>query len=131
MSVLSLILSSSLVLVSIFISYYQKLGVEKEVVIGTVRAVLQLTIVGYILHYIFSANNIFFTLAMVIVMIIVAGNNAAKRGRGIPYVFYYITISIAFGAAITLAALILFGSIHFRPQEVIPVSGMIIGNAMV
>ncbi|MDE4542212.1 iron export ABC transporter permease subunit FetB [Thermoanaerobacterium sp. R66] len=131
MSVLSLILSSSLVLVSIFISYYQKLGVEKEVIIGSIRAIVQLTIVGYILHYIFRANNIFFTLAMVILMTIVAGNNAAKRGKGIPYVFYFITISIAFGAAITLTALILFGSIHFRPQEVIPVSGMIIGNAMV
>lgn len=131
MSVFSLALSSSLVLISIFVSYYQKLGVEKEVIIGTIRAVIQLTIVGYILHYIFAANNVIFTLAMVFVMIIVAGNNAAKRGKGIPYVFYFITISIAIGAAITLAVLLLFGSIHFRPQEVIPVSGMIIGNAMV
>ncbi|AFK87352.1 MULTISPECIES: ABC transporter permease [Thermoanaerobacterium] len=131
MNVLSLVMSSSLVLISIFISYYQKLGVEKEIIIGSIRAIVQLAIVGYILHYIFRANSILFTLAMVILMIIVAGNNAAKRGSGIPHVFYFITISIAFGAAITLTALILFGSIHFRPQEVIPVSGMIIGNAMV
>lgn len=131
MSTLSLVLSSSLVLVSIFISYYQKLGVEKEVIIGTIRAVIQLAVVGYILHYIFAANNVVFTLAMVLIMIIVAGNNAAKRGKGIPYVFYFITLSIAFGAIITLSALLSFGSIHFRPQEVIPVSGMIIGNAMV
>jgi putative ABC transport system permease protein len=131
MNAISLTLASSLVLISIFISYYQKLGVEKEIVVGTIRAVIQLTIVGYILHYIFAANNFFFTLTMVTIMIIVAGNNAAKRGRGIPGVFYYITVSIAIGTAITLAILILFGTVHFRPQEVIPVAGMIIGNSMV
>jgi putative ABC transport system permease protein len=64
-------------------------------------------------------------------MIVVAGNNASKRGKGIPNVFYFITFSIALSAAITISLLILFGNIHFRPQEVIPVSGMIIGNAMV
>ncbi|AIS51476.1 iron export permease protein FetB [Thermoanaerobacter kivui] len=131
MSVLSLTLASSLVLISIFVSYYQKLGIEKEIVIGTIRAVVQLTIVGYILHYIFAANNALFTLAMVALMIVVAGNNASKRGKGIPNVFYFITFSIALSAAITISLLILFGNIHFRPQEVIPVSGMIIGNSMV
>ncbi|MGB9680266.1 MAG: ABC transporter permease [Thermoanaerobacteraceae bacterium] len=131
MSVLSLTLASSLVLISIFVSYYQKLGIEKEIAIGTIRAVVQLTIVGYILHYIFSANNVLFTLAMVALMIVVAGNNASKRGKGIPKVFYFITFSIALSATITISLLILFGNIHFRPQEVIPVSGMIIGNSMV
>jgi putative ABC transport system permease protein len=131
MSVLSLTLASTLVLISIFVSYYQKLGIEKEIVIGTIRAVVQLTIVGYILHYIFAANNAVFTLAMVAIMIIVAGNNASKRGKGIPNVFYFITFSIAISATLTISLLILFGNIHFRPQEVIPVSGMIIGNAMV
>ncbi len=131
MSVLSLTLASTLVLISIFVSYYQKLGIEKEIVIGTIRAVVQLTIVGYILHYIFAANNALFTLAMVAIMIIVAGNNASKRGKGIPNVFYFITFSIAISATLTISLLILFGNIHFRPQEVIPVSGMIIGNAMV
>jgi putative ABC transport system permease protein len=131
MNVISLTLASSLVLISIFISYYQKLGVEKEIIVGTIRAVVQLTIVGYILHYIFAASNFFFTLAMLTVMVFVAGNNAAKRGKGVPGVFYDITLSIAVGAAVTLAILILFGAIHFRPQEVIPVAGMIIGNSMV
>jgi len=131
MSVLSLTLASSLVLISIFVSYYQKLGIEKEIVIGTIRAVVQLAIVGYILHYIFAADNALFTLAMVSLMIVVAGNNASKRGKGIPNVFYFITFSIAISATLTISLLILFGNIHFRPQEVIPVSGMIIGNAMV
>lgn len=131
MNMISLTLASSLVLISIFISHYQKLDVEKEIIIGTIRAVIQLTIVGYILHYIFAANNFLFTLAMLSLMIIVAGNNAAKRGKGIPKVFCYITVSIAIGTTITLAILILFGTVHFRPQEVIPVAGMIIGNSMV
>lgn len=131
MNVWSLTFASSLVFIAMFISYYQKLAIEKEIIVGTVRAVIQLTIVGYILHYIFAANNYLFTLAMICVMILVAGNNAAKRGKGIPGVFYYITVSIAIAATITLAILVFFKAIHFVPQEVIPVSGMIIGNSMV
>jgi len=129
--VLSLVFASSLVLIAMFISYYQKLGIEREIIVGTVRAVAQLTVVGYILHYIFAADYYLFTLAMIGVMILVAGNNAAKRGKGIPGVFYYITISIAIAATITLSVLVLFKAIRFVPQEVIPVSGMIIGNSMV
>lgn len=131
MNVWSLTFASSLVFIAMFVSYYQKLAIEKEIIVGTVRAVIQLTIVGYILHYIFAANNYLFTLAMICVMILVAGNNAAKRGKGIPGVFYYITVSIAIAATITLAILVFFKAIHFIPQEVIPVSGMIIGNSMV
>ncbi|SHF68125.1 putative ABC transport system permease protein [Caldanaerobius fijiensis DSM 17918] len=131
MNVWPLTFASSLVFIAMFISYYQKLAIEKEIIVGTVRAVIQLTIVGYILHYIFAANNYLFTLAMICVMILVAGNNAAKRGKGIPGVFYYITVSIAIAATITLAILVFFKAIHFVPQEVIPVSGMIIGNSMV
>ncbi|MBE3592262.1 MAG: iron export ABC transporter permease subunit FetB [Thermoanaerobacter sp.] len=131
MSTSSLIFASSLVFVAVFISYYQKLGIEKEIIIGTARAVFQLMVVGYILHYIFSANNALFTLAMVAVMILVAGDNASKRGKEIPKIFYYVTFSIAVSAAVTLSLLILFGNIKFEPQQVIPVSGMIIGNSMV
>ncbi len=40
-------------------------------------------------------------------------------------------IAITVGAGITLAVLILSGSIEFIPMQVIPIAGMIAGNAMV
>lgn len=40
-------------------------------------------------------------------------------------------IAITTGAVLTLAVLVLTGSIEFTPMQVIPISGMIAGNAMV
>ena len=53
----SLIISSSLVLISILFSYSQKLKLEKDTIIGVVRAIVQLTLVGYLLNYIFGLKN--------------------------------------------------------------------------
>ena len=40
-------------------------------------------------------------------------------------------IAITTGAVLTLAVLVLTGSIEFTPMQVIPISGMVAGNAMV
>ncbi|WP_204308824.1 ABC transporter permease, partial [Citrobacter freundii] len=40
-------------------------------------------------------------------------------------------IAITTGTALTLAVLVFSGSIEFTPMQVIPISGMIAGNAMV
>lgn len=45
----SLFLAAMLVLVALGISLWQKLGLDRDIVIGVVRAVVQLFIVGYLL----------------------------------------------------------------------------------
>ncbi len=55
----SLLIASSLVLVSLYLSYSQKLGLEKETLVSVARAVVQLVIVGYILEYIFGLEALF------------------------------------------------------------------------
>ena len=60
----SLFLAAMLVLVALGISLWQKLGLDRDIVIGVVRAVVQLFIVGYLLKYIFRVNNLWLTLAM-------------------------------------------------------------------
>lgn len=54
----SLFLAAMLVLVALGISLWQKLGLDRDIVIGVVRAVVQLFIVGYLLKYIFRVNNL-------------------------------------------------------------------------
>lgn len=130
-SITSLLISSSLVLVTLFFSYWQKLKLEKEVIIGVVRAVVQLVIVGYILEYVFGFENPVFTTLLLLFMIFNAAFNAAKRGQGIKNGLMISFLSIAVGTVITLAILILSKTIQYEPYQVIPVSGMIIGNAMV
>lgn len=130
-SITSLLISSSLVLVTLFFSYWQKLKLENEVIIGVVRAIVQLVIVGYILEYVFGFKNPVFTTLLLLFMIFNAAYNAAKRGKAIKKGLMISFLSITVGTLVTLAILILSKTIHYEPYQIIPVSGMIIGNAMV
>jgi putative ABC transport system permease protein len=127
----SLIISSSLVLISILFSYSQKLKLEKDTVIGVVRAIVQLTIVGYLLNYIFGLKNPIFTTLLLLFMTFNAALNASKRGKEIKNGLLISFISIGGGATITLSILLLSGAIQYEAYQIVPISGMIIGNSMV
>lgn len=57
--------------------------------------------------------------------------NAHKRGRMIQNGLAISFLSIAAGTIITLLILVLSNTIRYQPYQIIPISGMIIGNAMV
>ncbi|WP_442761162.1 ABC transporter permease, partial [Paucilactobacillus nenjiangensis] len=84
---LSLTLVTGLVLVALFISYREKLGLNKDIVIGVIRTVIQLTVVGYVLKYVFKINNWALTVLMILIIIVNAADNARKRGPGIDNAF--------------------------------------------
>jgi putative ABC transport system permease protein len=127
----SLAFSMVLVLIAIVVSYREKLGLEKDIVWSICRAVVQLIIVGYVLKYIFNVNHAVLTLLMVLFICFNAAWNAQKRSKYIDKAFISSFIAITTGTALTLAVLVLSGSIEFTPMQVIPISGMIAGNAMV
>lgn len=123
-----------LILIPIAISFRARLGIEREIFVGTVRTFIQLIIIGYILKYIFGVNKWYVVLLMVAMMAIVAGYNSVKRQKTkIPGLFPVVTLSIFFGAGIamtTLIALILRVRPWYEPQYLIPITGMMLGNAM-
>lgn len=131
LNIQSLIMASILVLIALFFSAWQKLKLEKDIIVGTLRAVIQLTAVGFILNYIFSLDNWLFTTLMMIFMVYNASRIAGKRGKGIEKSRLIAFVSIGVAAGVTLAILVGVGAIKYVPSEVIPVSGMVIGNAMV
>ena len=121
----SLALALMLVVVAILISHKEKLALEKDILWSVGRAIIQLIIVGYVL------NDASLTLLMVLFICFNAAWNAQKRSKYIAKAFISSFIAITVGAGITLAVLILSGSIEFIPMQVIPIAGMIAGNAMV
>lgn len=66
---LSLFLSFALVMVSVGISMKEHLGLTKDVFYSVARAIIQLTIVGYILKYIFKINNTWLTIVITLLII--------------------------------------------------------------
>ncbi|OQX95532.1 iron export ABC transporter permease subunit FetB [candidate division KSB1 bacterium 4572_119] len=106
----------------------------KEIIIGTIRTFVQLMIIGYVLKYIFNLNKWYFILLMIFIMALIAGHNAVKRQKvKIAGLFPIVSLSIFLGAGIAVAALIILilrASPWYEPQYLIPVSGMMLGNAM-
>ena len=127
----SLVYAARLVLIALFISYRQKLGLNRDMIISVVRAIIQLTIVGYLLKYIFALNNVLVTGAMVLIIIFNAAHNAAGRGSGIPKLFWPSFLAILISTGITMGGLVWSGAIKFIPSQIVPIAGMIASNSMV
>ena len=131
MDTISLIIASILILIPIFISYKEHLGLEKEIIVSILRAIVQLLVVGYILDLIFGLKNPICTIMLILIMMINAAINTRKRGQGIKNVVSISFVSMAVGTIITMTILVLSGAIKFVPNEIIPVAGMVISNSMV
>lgn len=80
----SLLLSTGLLLIAIFVDYKEKLNLGNDIFIAGVRAVIQLFAIGYLLKYIIQVDNFFLTLAIVLFIVFNAGFNAHKRSGGYP-----------------------------------------------
>ncbi|BCQ33838.1 MULTISPECIES: iron efflux ABC transporter permease subunit FetB [Erwinia] len=127
----SLALALMLVVIALLVSSKERLGLEKDIIWSVARAIVQLVIVGYVLKYIFDLNNQWLTVLMVLFICVNAALNAKKRSRAIDRGFLISFIAITSGTTLTLTILLLSGAIEFMPMQVIPISGMIAGNAMV
>lgn len=126
----TLVLSFSLVLVGMFISYKEKLGTGREIIYSVLRAVIQLVIIGYVLTYLFKVNSAIVTFIMVLVIAFNAAWHAHKRSNNIPNSLKISLIAIFISTFLTLGVLVLAGSIKFIPSQIVPITGMICGNAM-
>ncbi|EHN58682.1 YbbM-like seven transmembrane helix protein [Oenococcus kitaharae DSM 17330] len=128
----TLVLVASLVVVSLLISYKQKLGIVKETAIAVLRAVVQLVVVGFVLQYIFDAKEWFLTLAMYLVIIFNAAYNAGKRASDLSRwsAFSISFVSLIVSVSITMTILVTSGAIEFKAMQVVPISGMLANNTL-
>ena len=122
--------SLMLVGLAIGISRWQKVGLERDMLVAVGRAFVQLIAIGYALDLIFGAEGPLWILFVVAVMVGIAGYTAGQRGQGVPGSRQVATASISIGAALTLGLLIALRVFPFSPRFVIPIAGMIVGNSM-
>jgi putative ABC transport system permease protein len=130
-NLITLLLSFSFVILSLFLSVGFKLGLGRDLLITSVRATIQLLIIGYILKKVFGFGHPLVIILMLLLMIFVAAKNAANRGRGLTNIFIKIFLTIAIVEIITQGFLLGLHIVPASPQYIISISGMIIGNSMV
>lgn len=128
-----LALAAGLVLAAASISRWQRLGLEQRYLLGAVRAFVQLSVVGYVLVYVFRAERWWLVL-LVLAIMLVAATRAATGARVSSRRLWPVSASaLVVGSGLTLAyvtQVVLRVSPWYEPRYLIPLFGMIVGNAM-
>ncbi|MCU9615040.1 iron export ABC transporter permease subunit FetB [Caldibacillus lycopersici] len=131
MNYITLLLALIFVILPLILSKTLHLDLEKDTIIATVRSIIQLLLVGYLLHYVFDSDHFFYILLMLILMISAATQNARKKGGSVTGITWKLVVTFVFIEILTQGILI---GLHITPakaQYIIPISGMVIGNSMV
>ncbi|ENJ00695.1 ABC transporter, permease [Staphylococcus aureus M0173] len=132
MSNTALGLTALLLVIPIIISYKEGLHIIKDLIVATLRAVVQLIILGFLLHYIFKINDKWLLILCVLVIIINASWNTISRASPVMHhVFWISFLAIFIGTALPLAGTVATGAIHFTANEVIPIGGMLANNGLI
>jgi putative ABC transport system permease protein len=119
-----------LVAIAIAISRRRQADLERDIAVATVRSIVQLTLVGYAIKLIFEADTIWLVLALLSVMVLFGALTARSRAKSVPGAFWPLLIALSTAAATTLGLVVALGVFDPTPRYLVPVGGMVIGNAM-
>lgn len=105
-----------------------RLGVGRQIVTASLRAMAQLAIVAGVLVAVLRSG--WLTAAFVGLMFTVASATAVRRMKAERRGWWTAAAAIGAGVAPVLAAILLSGLIPLQPVSVLPVAGILIGGAM-
>lgn len=136
LSAVDLLLAGALVAVLGVVQFWHGLQLTRSLLVGTVRMITQLLLIGYVLKALFATESLGWVLLMALVMLLLASYEViARQKRRISGWQGYSIGLLSMGAtaaSITAFALLLVvqPTPWFTPQYAIPLLGMILGNTM-
>ena len=133
-SIPQLALASLLLLVAIGLSAALRLGLTRGLAVAATRMVVQLALVGLVLDWVFATENPAVVLALAVGMALLAGHAAVRRtSRRFAGVWLDALVSVL-GASFVVTGAAVLGVLRiepwYDPQYVIPLHGMLLGNAL-
>lgn len=136
LSPLDLAIAASLVLVDAALSIAFGLNLHGRVAIAAVRMTVQLIAIGFVLRFVFALQSPAATLAVVLVMLLVAGREVAARPerklKG--YGTYIVGATGVALATLTTSVLALTTAIRpqpwYEPRYALPLTGIILGTVL-
>jgi putative ABC transport system permease protein len=136
-------IAAAMILISGAISLLLKLGLEYKLFMASIRTVVQLILIGWILQWIFPKDSEpsppwYYVLGMLLVMTVIAGDAAVRRcsrryrGVWLDSVIAMCASSWFIGAVAVMAVVQVqqHGHRWYEPQYCIPLMGMILGNTL-
>ena len=122
--------SLALVAVAAAVSLWRRAELERDLAVAVVRSFLQLTAVGYVIQAIFDSNSLWLVVLLLAVMVGFGSITARSRARAVPGALVPIALALATAALVTLGLVLALGIFPAKPRYLVPVGGMVIGNAM-
>ncbi len=131
---LDLALGLALMAIAIALAAWQRLGLAGQMAVATVRTIVQLLVAGYLLAFIFALNTPWAVAIALIFMLSVAAivthNRIAPKHKPLlPIIWGSLLASLLLTLSYIIVAIVR-PQIWYSPQYLIPLGGMILGNAM-
>ncbi len=134
LSYIDLLLATVLVAVAGGVSIALRLGLEKQLLLASVRTVVQLLLIGLVLEWVFLIDSPWPLLPVLAVMILVASRAAVQRaGRRYRRATWDAFFTLVLCGVITtfyVTVVVVGVTPWYMPQYVIPLLGMILGNGL-
>ena len=122
--------SLALVAIAAGVSFWRQADLERDIGIAAVRAFIQLTAIGYVIKLIFESDSLLFVFGLLAVMVLFGALTARGRAKKVPDAFWPLLIGLAVAGGTTLGLVVALGIFEPTPRYLVPVGGMVIGNAM-
>lgn len=122
--------SLTLVAIAIAISRWSSAELEGEMGIAVLRSFVQLTAIGYVIQLIFDDGSLWLVAALLAASIGFGTLTARSRARKVPRPTLPLLIALTAAAATTIGLVLVLGIFEASARYLVPVGGMVIGNAM-
>lgn len=126
--------AAAFVLIAGVVSLGLRLGLERQLALGVVRATLQLLALGYALTWVFAQRSLVFTGLAMLVMVAAAARAALARAawkvHGGYLGAFLSLVSTAGVMAIVGSGLLVRADPWYEPRVLLPLLGMLLGNGL-
>jgi putative ABC transport system permease protein len=128
-----LLMSIVLLVIAAALSRSRSLGLEADLAIASIRGGVQIMAMGFLLFFIFQLEDLLLAsvmLAFIAGMVAVATYTSARRAKDLPSPARATFWGIIAATGVTLGVMVGLQILPTRPEFLIPIAGMVVGNSM-
>ncbi len=123
--------SGVLVAVAVAISMWRGLGLERSILWSSLRALVQLLLIGVALGLVLEPDQpLVYSWIWVGVMVVFAAWTTQRRAAEVPGVLPLALLAYGASCLVSLGVLFGLGVFPLEPRTVVPLAGMVIGNSL-
>jgi putative ABC transport system permease protein len=120
----------ALVAVAVAVAVWERTDLEGDIALAVARSFIQLTAIGLVIKAIFASDSIVWVTVLLAVMVVFGAFTARARATRVPHAFWPLLFALTIAATATLALVLALGVFPADARYLVPVGGMVIGNAM-